>query len=102
MSSSEIMTIDEVREDGREQFEKLMATISEEFEAKIAAAVLSDEEIKGYLSLTEHERFVVAGKSIMSAIACICQVPVVEWVQDSLEIQNPEFKFELLIARTAR
>lgn len=102
MTSSSVRDNDmmELREDTREQFDKLMDTLREDFEAKLTAAEASDEEIETYKGLSEHERMLVTGQSIMCGIACICRVPLVHWLQDVLEMQNSKYTFEILIART--
>ncbi len=104
MSSSSVRDIEmmEIRDDAREQFDKLMDTLREDFESKLRAAEASDKDIQSYKGLTDHERLLVTGQSVMCGIACICRVPVVQWLQDVLEMQNPGFTFEVLLARTRK
>ncbi len=93
------MNLMEIRNDSREQFEKLLETLRESFEAKIQVAEASDDDMRIYRGLNEHDRLKVTGQSVMCGIANICHIELVSWLEDVLEMQNPGFKFRIQLER---
>lgn len=89
----------EIRDDSREQFERLMGILREDFEAKIEKAEASDSDMEIYRGLNSHDRLKVTGQSIMCGIAHICKIELVSWLEDVLEMQNPGFKFRVDLQR---
>lgn len=92
----------EIREDGLEQFEKVMSRLREEFELEISKAELPLEDRENYTTFTDHKRLQVMGESIMSTIARIFEIEIAQWVETVMEIHDPEHSYKLMFMKSIK